>query len=208
MQIPQLIDLPKILDDRGNLSFVEQMKHIPFEIKRTYWIYDVPGGEERGGHAFRQNEEFIVALSGAFDVVVDDGQQKKTFTLNRSYYAAFYAVKAILALDGVDFKRHKDAVAYFNQHYVKEERLPREIGRKLGELKRLREKSDYDDFYIVSVDQAREQLEAAREINKAIRQFLNEVQGGSGLSKFFGSLPDIGDGMEFQEKTREEWDDQ
>ena len=128
-------------------------------------------------------------------------------TLNRSYYAAFYAVKAVLALDGVDFKRHKDAVAYFNQHYVKEERLPREIGRKLGELKRLRETSDYDDFYIVSADQAREQLEAAREINEAIRQFLNEVQDGSGLNKFFGSLPDIGDGMEIQKKARGEWDE-
>lgn len=94
-------------------------------------------------------------------------------TLNRSYYAAFYAVKAILALDGVDFKRHKDAVAYFNQHYVKEAIFPREIGRKMGELKRLREKSDYDDFYIVSTDQAREQLKAASEINEAVRIFLD-----------------------------------
>lgn len=85
----RIIELPKFLDARGNLSFVEQNNHIPFEIKRTYWIYDVPGGEERGGHAFRQNEEFIVALSGAFDVTVDDGQQKKTFTLNRSYYGLY-----------------------------------------------------------------------------------------------------------------------
>lgn len=85
----QLINLPKFLDARGNLSFVEQLNHIPFEINRTYWIYDVPGGEARGGHAFRENQEFVIALSGAFDVVVDDGQNKKTFTLNRSYYGLY-----------------------------------------------------------------------------------------------------------------------
>ena len=85
----KLVELPRFLDSRGNLSFVEQLNHIPFEIKRTYWIYDVPGGEERGGHAFRKNEEFIIALSGAFDVVVDDGQQKKVFALNRSYYGLY-----------------------------------------------------------------------------------------------------------------------
>ena len=82
----RIVELPKFADPRGNLSFVEQLNHIPFEIKRTYWIYDVPGGENRGGHAFKQNEEFIVALSGAFDVIVDDGENKKKFTLNRSYY--------------------------------------------------------------------------------------------------------------------------
>lgn len=85
----KIIELPKFLDSRGNLSFVEQSKHIPFEIKRTYWIYDVPGGEIRGGHAFRLTEEFIIALSGSFDVVVDDGCDKKVFTLNRSYYGLY-----------------------------------------------------------------------------------------------------------------------
>ena len=85
----KIIELPKFNDPRGNLSFVEQLNHIPFEIKRTYWIYDVPGGENRGGHAFRQNQEFIVALSGAFDVVVDDGEKKQKFTLNRSYYGLY-----------------------------------------------------------------------------------------------------------------------
>ncbi len=83
------MSLPKILDARGNLSFVEQLNHIPFEIKRTYWIYDVPGGEDRGGHAFRENQEVVIALSGACDVVVDDGENKKTFTLNRSYYGLY-----------------------------------------------------------------------------------------------------------------------
>lgn len=85
----RIIKLPKFLDERGNLSFVEGNNHIPFEIKRTYWIYDVPGGENRGGHAFRENQEFIVALSGAFDVVIDDGQEKKSFCLNRSYYGLY-----------------------------------------------------------------------------------------------------------------------
>jgi len=85
----KLITLPKIEDLRGNLSFLEEEQHIPFRIKRTYWIYDVPGGQVRGGHAFKEQIEFIVALSGSFDVVVDDGKVKKIFSLNRSYYGLF-----------------------------------------------------------------------------------------------------------------------
>lgn len=85
----QIIELPKILDKRGNLSIIEEFKNIPFKIERTYWIYDVPGGELRGGHAYRENEEFIVALSGSFDVVLDDGNNKKVFSLNRSYYGLY-----------------------------------------------------------------------------------------------------------------------
>lgn len=81
----KIVGLPKIEDPRGNLSIIEQMKQIPFEIKRAYWIYDVPGGKDRGGHAYKDNQEFIVALSGSFDVVLDDGHNKQTFTLNRSY---------------------------------------------------------------------------------------------------------------------------
>ena len=89
MDNPVIIELPKFLDSRGNLSFIEQEKHIPFKIKRTYWLYDVPGGECRGGHAYRENQEFIVALSGSFDVVLDDGQNKRVYTLNRSYYGLY-----------------------------------------------------------------------------------------------------------------------
>ena len=89
MESARIIELPKILDKRGNLSFVEQFTHIPFEIKRTYWIYDVPGGEARGGHAYKENQEFIIALSGSFDVIIDDGKEKKTYTLNRSYYGLY-----------------------------------------------------------------------------------------------------------------------
>ncbi len=88
-KIFEIVSLPKILDARGNLSFVEQENHIPFGIRRTYWVYDVPGGESRGGHAYRKNEEFIIALSGSFDVIIDDGTEKKTFTLNRSYYGLY-----------------------------------------------------------------------------------------------------------------------
>lgn len=89
MCTPQQIDLPKILDRRGNLSFIEGMNHIPFKIVRTYWIYDVPGGEARGGHAYRENEEFVVALSGSFDVVLNDGAKKYRFHLNRSYNGVY-----------------------------------------------------------------------------------------------------------------------
>ena len=85
----QLVELPKFCDPRGNLSFAEQNNHIPFLIKRTYWIYDVPGGESRGGHAYKKTDEFIIAISGSFDVTVDDGEEKRTFTLNRSYYGLY-----------------------------------------------------------------------------------------------------------------------
>jgi len=87
--MPHIINLPKIEDPRGNLTFIEEENHIPFEIKRVYWIYDVPGGQMRGGHAFKKQQELIVALSGSFDVMVDDGKEQKTFSLNRSYYGLY-----------------------------------------------------------------------------------------------------------------------
>lgn len=89
----RIIELPKITDKRGNLSFVEEGKHIPFEIKRNYWIYDVPGGEIRGGHAYKENREFIIALSGSFDVILDDGRESRTYSLNRSYYGLYVPEK-------------------------------------------------------------------------------------------------------------------
>jgi mannose-6-phosphate isomerase-like protein (cupin superfamily) len=85
----QIIKLPKILDERGNLSFLEERTHIPFNIERTYWIYDVPGGEVRGGHSYHKNLEIIIALSGSLDVVLDNGYKKETFSLNRSYYGLY-----------------------------------------------------------------------------------------------------------------------
>ena len=111
----KIIELPKFTDPRGNLSFVEQLNHIPFEIKRTYWIYDVPGGENRGGHAFKENQEFIVALSGAFDVIVDDGQNKKKFTLNRSYYGLYVPVGIWREME--NFSTNSLALEFGSMHY-------------------------------------------------------------------------------------------
>ncbi len=82
----RIINLPKIFDPRGNLSFAENQTQLPFEIRRAYWIYDVPGGTERGGHAYRENTEFVIALSGSFDVLLDDGTSVERISLNRSYY--------------------------------------------------------------------------------------------------------------------------
>jgi hypothetical protein len=85
----RIIDLPKISDPRGNLTFIEGERHVPFEIKRVYYLYDVPGGAERGGHAHKNLHQLIIALSGSFDVILDDGTQKKRFHLNRSYYGMY-----------------------------------------------------------------------------------------------------------------------
>jgi dTDP-4-dehydrorhamnose 3,5-epimerase-like enzyme len=89
MDSSYIIDLPKFEDPRGNLTFLEEEKHFPFKIERSYWIYDVPGGQKRGGHAFKEQQEIIIALSGSFDVIVDDGVKKITFSLNRSYYGLY-----------------------------------------------------------------------------------------------------------------------
>jgi WxcM-like, C-terminal len=85
----RLIDLPKISDPRGNLTFVEGKRHVPFEFKRVYYLYDVPGGAERGGHAHKDLHQLIIAMSGSFDMVLDDGQEKRRFHLNRSYYGLY-----------------------------------------------------------------------------------------------------------------------
>ena len=135
----RIIELPKFLDARGNLSFVEQLNHIPFEIKRTYWIYDVPGGENRGGHAYRENEEFIVALSGAFDVVVDDGVNKKTFTLNRSYYGLY--VPAGLWRTMENFSTNSFALEFGSKHFNKEDYI-----RNYEEYLRYREEERVQEF--------------------------------------------------------------
>ncbi len=88
-EVPRLIHLPKLLDERGNLSFLEGGNHIPFAIKRVHWIYDVPGGESRGEVAYKETEEFIIALSGSFDVTVKDGVNEYRFCLNRSYFGVY-----------------------------------------------------------------------------------------------------------------------
>jgi hypothetical protein len=95
----EIIKLPKIEDYRGNLSFIEEEKHCPFKIRRVYWIYDVPGGEFRGSHAFKESEEFIVAISGSFDVILHNGIEEKKFSLNRSYYGLYVPKLVFRRLD-------------------------------------------------------------------------------------------------------------
>jgi hypothetical protein len=85
----KLLELPKILDPRGNLSFLQNNDQLPFAVQRVYWIYDVPGGDFRGGHAYRSLQEVIISLSGSFDVVLSDGHEEKKITLNRSYYGLY-----------------------------------------------------------------------------------------------------------------------
>lgn len=116
---PKIINLPKFEDPRGNLSFIEELKHIPFKIERTYWIYDVPGGQVRGGHAFKVQKEFIVALSGSFDVVVKDGKSVTRYSLNRSYYGLF--IEAGLWRQMENFSTNSLALVLSSTHYSKED---------------------------------------------------------------------------------------
>lgn len=89
MTSPKIIELPKYCDKSGSLSVIEEGQNVPFDIKRVFWIYDVPGGESRGGHAYKTSKELIIALSGSFDIHLDDGTEKMTFHLNRSYYGLY-----------------------------------------------------------------------------------------------------------------------
>lgn len=124
----------------------------------------------------RQKDLSIYRIQEAYDSLkvakhcLDENLYRDS--INRSYYAAFYAVKAVLALSTVDFKRHKDVMAYFNKEYVATGTFPREIGRKLGTLQRVREKSDYDDFYIASREKALEQYETAQQVIEVVKQYL------------------------------------
>jgi len=110
-----IINLPKHDDNRGNLTFVEENNHIPFKIERIYWIYDVPGGQIRGGHAFKKQQELIIALSGSFDVIVDDGISKKEYTLNRSYYGLY--IPAGLWRQMENFSTNSLAIVLCSTHY-------------------------------------------------------------------------------------------
>jgi len=112
---PKIINLPKIEDPRGNLSIIEEENQIPFKIERTYWIYDVPGGQVRGGHAFKEQQELIVSLSGSFDVLVDNGKWKQTFSLNRSYYGLY--LPAGLWRQMQNFSTNSLALVLSSTHY-------------------------------------------------------------------------------------------
>ena len=129
----RILELPKFLDARGNLSFAENFKHIPFVIKRTYWLYDVPGGESRGGHAYRTNEELIIALSGSFDVVLNDGKERKVFSLNRSYYGLY--VPAGLWREMENFSTNAFALEFGSTHFDQADYI-----------------RDYDDFLKLKAD--------------------------------------------------------
>lgn len=122
----QIIELPKISDPRGNLSFIEGGQQIPFDIQRVYYLYDVPGGSDRGSHAHKKLHQFIVAMSGSFDVVLDDGREKKRFHLNRSYYGLYVCPMMWRYLDNfssggvcmVLASSHYDAADYIRDYDV------------------------------------------------------------------------------------------
>lgn len=111
----RIIELPKIQDPRGNLSFIEEENHFPFQIERVYWIYDVPGGEKRGGHAFYKQHEMIIALSGSFDVMIDDGYERKLYSLNRSYFGLY--IPSGIWRDIVNFSTNSLAVIMSSTKY-------------------------------------------------------------------------------------------
>jgi len=115
MSVARIINLPKMGDRRGNLSVIEENNHIPFKIERAFWIYDVPGGETRGGHAYKETEEIIVALSGSFDVVLDDGKERKVFSLNRSYYGLY--VPKLMWREMVNFSTNSLALVLSSTPY-------------------------------------------------------------------------------------------
>jgi dTDP-4-dehydrorhamnose 3,5-epimerase-like enzyme len=115
----KLINLPKFEDPRGNLSFIEEEDHIPFKIERAYWIYDVPGGQIRGGHAFKKQQELIIALSGSFDVELDDGKAKQYFSLNRSYYGLY--IPAGLWRQMQNFSTNSVALVLSSTHYIEDD---------------------------------------------------------------------------------------
>jgi dTDP-4-dehydrorhamnose 3,5-epimerase-like enzyme len=115
----RLIDLPKILDARGNLTFLESGRHLPFEFKRVYYLYDVPGGSERGGHAHRSLHQFLIAMSGSFDVVLDAGRGRQRFHLNRSYYGLYIPPMVWRELD--NFSSGSVALALVSEFYDEDE---------------------------------------------------------------------------------------
>jgi len=115
----KIIELPRITDVRGNLTFIEGNDHVPFDIKRVYYLYDVPGGEKRGGHAHKSLQQFIIAASGSFDVVLDDGNQSKRYHLNRSYYGIYVPTLIWRELD--NFSSGSVCVVLASEHFEEED---------------------------------------------------------------------------------------
>ena len=115
LQNCRIIDLPKILEPRGNLTFIEANQHVPFPIQRVYYLYDVPGGAERGGHAHKALHQLIIAISGSFDVVLDDGHEKQRYHLNRSYYGLYVCPMIWRELD--NFSSGSVCLVLASNHY-------------------------------------------------------------------------------------------
>ncbi len=132
----KIIQLPKITDRRGNITFIENNRHIPFEIKRVYYLYDVPGGESRGGHAHKQLHQFIIAASGSFDVVLDDGFERKRFHLNRSYYGLYLCPMVWRELD--NFSTGAVCLVLASEFYDEEDYI-----RDYSEFKKLAKGEEY-----------------------------------------------------------------
>lgn len=128
----KLITLPKIEDHRGNLTFIEANEHVPFPIKRTYYLYDVPSGSERGGHAHRELEQLIVAVAGSFDVLLDDGNQEKRITLNRPYIGLYVSTMIWRELD--NFASGSVCLVLASTHYDEGDYF-RDYSEFLGALK-------------------------------------------------------------------------
>lgn len=165
----RILNLPKITDPRGNLSIIEQLKQIPFEIKRTYWIYDVPGGCDRGGHAYKENQEFIVALSGSFDVVLDDGKESKTFSLNRSYMG-LYVPKGMWRTM-TNFSTNSLALVLSSTEYDKDDYV-----------------MDYEEFRKWALDNDQNTFSPDSETSVKVQEGRSLFQAGEGSSVFDCSL--------------------
>lgn len=201
MQEPRVIVLPKFLDDRGNLSFLENEAQIPFEIKRVHWIYDVPGGEERGGVAYRKTEEFIVAMSGSFDVVVRDGEREWKFSLNRSYMGVYipagywravenYSSNSVALIAASTFYDPNDAVRDIKELIRNDaSAMPNEPLRSMSRDKSLNEVKKYSvsDCGIIELDRHHSQrkgdisvVENGKEVPFDVKRiyYLYDVPGG------------------------------
>ena len=202
MDIPRIIELPKFLDERGNLSFLENDKQLPFVIKRVHWIYDVPGGEERGGVAYKTTEEFIVAMSGSFDVVVSDGEREWKFTLNRSYKGVYipaglwrsienYSSNSVAVIAASTFYDPSDAVRDINELITNDaSAMPNEPLRSMSRDKSLNEEKKYnvEDCGIIELDRHHSQrkgdisvVENGKEVPFDVKRiyYLYDVPGGA-----------------------------
>jgi len=129
----RIIDLPKVVDRRGNLTFVEENRQIPFEIKRVYYLYDVPGGEERGGHAHKRLQQFIIAASGSFDVILDNGSVQMRYHMNRSYYGLYIPTMIWRELDNFSSGSVCLVLAselYDEEDYIRDYENFRELAKK------------------------------------------------------------------------------